>query len=103
MEVRQKLLSIPEQLEESQKAKAERNELIIKLKEKNEVAQKEITARNKTIDMLMDAQDVEHRIIALLNHLNVRQDEDRYKLLLQEQETKALVLRTVEDLCKSIS
>ena len=101
METRPVLLSIKDQLENSQRITAERNALIAELKSKNDTAKKEISAREKQIDFLFHAQEVEQRIFVLLTYLNQRPDEDRHKLLLQERETQKTVLSTLEDLCKS--
>jgi hypothetical protein len=103
MEARPKILTTKGQLEERQNKRSERNALIAELQAKNSVAQAQIDKRNRQIDFLLQAQDIEQRIIAILTYLNVRQDEDRYKLLLQEIETQAIVLKTLEDPCFSTS
>lgn len=103
MEARKKVLSLGGQLDDAKKNRAVRSALVTELQNKNSAAQKEIELRNKQIDFLLQAQDVEHRIVALLTHLSVKQDEDRYLLLLQERETLDIVLKTLEGLRKSAS
>ena len=93
------LLSIKDQLENSQKATAGRNALITELQTKNEAAKKEISAREKQIDFLFQAQEIEQRIFVLLTYLNQRPDEDRHKLLIQERETQKTILSTLGGLC----
>jgi hypothetical protein len=94
-------MSLQDQLTQSKALKADRDAFIKNLQEQNEKAQREINARNKEIDYLQEAQQIEQRIIALLNYLSQKPDDDRQALLKVERETQAIILRTLEEHCKS--
>lgn len=97
MEARPKISKHPkDQLSRSQAVFAERNLSIEKLQAENVAMEILIKRNNNRIGYLLDAQEVERRIMVLLNYLVVRPDEDKEKLLAQERETQAPILKTLE-------
>ena len=92
-------LSIKGQLEASLRERTVRSSLIRTLEDKNNEASREIDVRGRTIEHLLQANDIENRIISILNRLNQRFNEDEDKLLRQERETQKEILKTLEGIC----
>lgn len=84
------------ELQVSLKARADRANKIAELNAQNDVAQKEIAKRNDKLTLLHSAQEIEQRIIALLNYLAQYPSEDRSLLLVSERAAQATILQTLE-------
>ena len=97
MDSRPKLGPTPQsQLSKSRENSQKRAEEIAVLNAQNETAYKEGIQRNNRVQLLYQAQEVEQRILVLLNYLTQKPDEEKENLLKMERETQATILKTLE-------
>lgn len=84
------------ELQVSLDSRTARAKEISELIAQNTTAQKEIEKRNNKLTLLHSAQEIEQRIIALLNYLAQYPSEDRAALLVAERAAQATILQTLE-------
>ena len=84
------------ELQVSLKARSDRAIQISELNAQNDAAQKEIANRNNKLTLLHSAQEIEQRIIALLNYLAQYPSEDKSLLLVSERAAQSTILQTLE-------
>lgn len=89
---------VKQQLDEALEAKSARAKRIDQYNAENSAAHKEIAKRNTLLAFLHEAQDIEWRMISLLNYLNVKPDDDRTNLLVAERNALETILRAIETL-----